>query len=152
MVSVWWNQRPSLSRDIASDFRSPGCGLGTGLCCTTSLVCTAISSGSSACQFSWHRYSYLCSLPPAFLLLFSCLVSSQSSYFLVLRSMQVYGCIVSIWYAVVCLQAWLYVSLRAMPWYVVLTLSAVVGLLVCWSRSAGFWGSLLCPVNVPGVS
>ena len=29
---------------------------------------------------------------------------------------------------------------------------AVVGLLLCWSRSAGFWGSLLCPVNVPGVS
>ena len=61
-----------------------------------------------------------------------------------------YGCIVPIWYAVVCLQAWPYVSLRAMPWYAVLTLRAAVGLLLCLSRSAGFWGSLLCPVNVPG--
>ena len=43
-------------------------------------------------------------------------------------------------------------SLRAMPWYAVLTLRAAVGLLLCWSRSAGFWGSLLCPANVPGVS
>ena len=40
----------------------------------------------------------------------------RTSWFCVLCR---YGCIVPVWYAVVCLQAWPYVSLRAVPWYVV---------------------------------
>ena len=84
-------------------------------------------------------------------LLFSWLVSSQSSYFLVLRFMQVWlYC-----HYLVCrgMLAGMAVCVPACyAWYAVLTLKAAVGLLLCWSRSAGFWGWFSCSRGFSGFS
>ena len=149
MVSVWWNQRPSLHRTglpvpwvraqhwaLLYDEFGLNCNFLWFLCLpiflgTATVIYVLFLPLSCFCSLGWFRRNL------------------RTSWFCVSCR---YGCIVPVWYAVVCLQAWPYVSLRVMPWYAVLTLRAAVGLLLCWSRSAGFWGSLLCPVNVPKVS